>query len=187
MVRLVFRKDPVHLVHFHRVSSLSWGIHFWDTPEKRVGRLVIVNFKSGEFSMKMHKAPGNRPNRCCQQGRRVEKCFGLARFLWRPLLDSASPAELHCPDLVFKNNSWDWEGEVVAVCRLLWVTGGKKRKSGSPNCILNYSHCSIPFLKVLGAFKKKSPFWSGKTMAGGEQRGAGCIHLPIPSLKVLCL
>lgn len=65
-----------------------------------------MNCKSGEFSVKMHKAPGNWPNRC-QQSRRGEKRFGLARFLWGPLLDSASPAELHCPDLMFKNNSWD--------------------------------------------------------------------------------
>lgn len=56
--------------------------------------------------MKMHKAPGNWSNRCCQQGRRGEKCFGLAKFLWGPLSDSASVAELHCPDLIFKNNSW---------------------------------------------------------------------------------
>lgn len=57
--------------------------------------------------MKMHKTPGNQPNRC-QQGRMSGKSFGLARFLWGPLLDSASLDELHYPDLmIFKSNSWN--------------------------------------------------------------------------------
>lgn len=73
---------------------------------------------------------------------------------------------------------------MVAVCRLLWVIGGKKRKSGSPNCILNYSHCSIPFLKVLGAFKKKSPSRVGKQWGA---KGDGCTYTRISSLWVLCL
>lgn len=78
--------------------------------------------------MKMHKAPGNQSNRCCQQGRRWEKSFSLARFLWGPLLDLASMAELQCADLIFRN-SWDPEEVVVlAVYRLLWVIGGKKGK-----------------------------------------------------------
>lgn len=56
---------------------------------------------------------------------------------------------------------------VVAVCRLLRVIGGKKRKSGSPNCILNYSHCSIPCLKKYLAHSRTKVF-SGV----GEQLGA---------------
>lgn len=75
--------------------------------------------------MKMHKV-GNRFNRCCQQGRRGKKSFSLARFLWGPLLDSTSLAKLHHPYLIVKNCSWDGEEEVVvAVCRLLWIIGGK--------------------------------------------------------------
>lgn len=76
--------------------------------------------------MKMRKAPGNPCNRCCQQGKRRKKSFSLARFLWGPLFDLASLAELQHPDLIFRN-SWDPEEEmVVAVCRLLCVIGGKK-------------------------------------------------------------
>lgn len=43
-----------------------------------------------------------------------------------PLLDLASLAELQRTDLIFRN-SWDPEEELMlAVCRLLWVIGGKK-------------------------------------------------------------
>ena len=44
--------------------------------------------------MKMCKAPGNWSNRCFQQGRSGAKSFSVARFLWGPLLDWASLAEL---------------------------------------------------------------------------------------------
>lgn len=90
-----------------------------------------------------------------------------------PLLDLASLAELQRADLIFRN-SWDPEEEVVlAVCRLLWVIGGKEGKSGSPNCTLNCSQGSIPFLEVLGALMKKSLSWSG------EQWGAGRVDAHI--------
>lgn len=127
MARLVFWKDSLHLVCDH--NSLSLSIHFWELPRKSIGWTGYREFQvCGEFSMKMHKAPGNRFNRCCQQGRRGKKSFSLDRFLWGPLLDLAYLAQLQHPDLIFRN-SWDPEEEMVlVVCRLLWVIGSKKGK-----------------------------------------------------------
>lgn len=79
------------------------------------------------WRVQMHEALWNRFTRCCQQGRRGKKSFSLARVLWGRLLHSASLAESHHSYLTVKNCSWDWEEEVVvAVCRVLWVIGGKK-------------------------------------------------------------
>lgn len=98
MIRLAFWKDPAHSACFHRVNHLSLSTHFWDMPGKRMGWTRYGECKvCGEFSVKKHMAPGNRPNGCCQQGREGEKCCGLSRFLWGPLLDSASLVVLTSP------------------------------------------------------------------------------------------
>ena len=98
MIRLVFWKDPAHLACFHGVNHLLLSTHIWDMPGKRMGWTSYAECKvCGEFSVKKHMAPGNRPNRCCQQGREGEKCCGLSRFLWGPLLDSASLVVLTSP------------------------------------------------------------------------------------------
>lgn len=47
---------------------------------------------------------------------------------------------------------------------------------------LNYSHCSIPFLKVLGAFKKKRPSGVG----GNDGAGARWMHIILMSLHSEC-
>lgn len=89
--------------------------------------------------------------------------------------------------MIFKNDSWDQEKEVVvAVCRLLWVIGGKKGKVAHLIAFLNYSHCSIPFLKALGAFKKKRPSRVGGTMWWGQSE-MDAYNTHVPSLRVLCL
>lgn len=91
-------KDPAHLACFHRVNHLSLSTHFWDMPGKRMGWTSYGECKvCGEFSVKKHMAPGNRLNRCCQQGREGEKCCGLSRFLWGSLLASASLVVLTSP------------------------------------------------------------------------------------------
>lgn len=86
--------------------------------------------------------------------------------------------------MIFKNDSSDQEKEVVvAVCRLLWVIGGKKGKVAHLIAFLNYSHCSIPFFKVLGAFKKKRPSGVGEQCGGGRERW---MHIILMSLHSGC-
>jgi len=89
--------------------------------------------------------------------------------------------------VIFKNDSWAQEKEVVVVvCRLLWVIGGKKGRVAHLIAFLNYSHCSIPFLKVLGAFKKKRPSGVGGTVWWGQSE-MDAYNTHVPSLRVLCL